>query len=130
LNRSWSDEIVAGLEYLIYFCVCALGVFVCVIITVITGVTLGQLVADGPAEAVVNATTILIVLCLGSEGSWVSHNAARRTSRDGEHPIAALRGALNDELLCLPFLPWMGRLFGSRRPKRSPFDGPDDVDVG
>jgi hypothetical protein len=117
----------ASLTYLIYFCIYQVGVFVCVAIAAVVLVALSQLLAGSPLEKYVSAAMAGLILCLVSAGSFLSHEAARRTTREGEHPIAAMRGALGDVRLVLSFLPWIGGLFRPPAPKRSPFDGPDDA---
>lgn len=117
-----------SLTYLIYFCICEFGVLFCIGIAILIHVELSRLLTGGPLETAVNLAALGLVLCLGAGGSWISHNVAQRTSRDKEDPIAALQGAFSDARMYLSFLPWVGRFFRSRRPKRSPFDGPDDSD--
>ena len=116
----------AWLAYWFYLVLYQLGVFVCIVILVLVLEQLQRLLAGSPLEKYVSLAMISILACLAVGGWWLSHEAARRTVEENEHPLAVWRGLFDDLRLLLSGLPGIGRVFRPRSPKRSPFDGPDD----
>lgn len=116
----------ASLAYLTYFAIYQLGVFVCALIVLLVFGELRKLLEGSPVEKYVGAAMVGVFLCVLAGGTWLSHEAARRTVRDGEHPVTAWLGTLDDFRLLVSSVPWIGRMLRPR-PKRSRFDPPDDA---
>ena len=115
------------MAYLFYFVIYQFGVLACILVLVLALEGLQRLLRGSPFEKYVSLAVIGILACLAVGASWLSHEAARRTVQENEHPLAVWRSMLDDLRLLLSGLPWIGRFLRPRPPKRSPFDGPDDA---
>ncbi len=120
-----------SLEYFVHWIIYEILLLFCVAPVFLLPLELhGRLFEGQPVGLVMKGFMGFLVLACFLGTPWLAHNAARRRVLEGEGPFEALANAFAEARLLMSFASVVGIVFRRRRPKRSPFENPDDERYG